>query len=228
MVITLVVLLGLLLVADRGGAYLAGRVIADRLQASAGLDAPPSVAVTGFPFLTQVARGRYDRLEVEAAGVPAGDLRFATLNATLTGVQVPLADLVRGDVGAVPVDSVQAQVLLSYAELARSSGDRQLTVTPAGDQVRVRGSVRVLGRTLAATAVSSLTVEGDDIVVTAESFEVGNSLADAALTAALRGRLDLRLAVRRLPYGLTIGSVQAQPEGVLVRTSARNTVLDAG
>ena len=217
-------MLGVLLLVDRGAAALAGRAVASQVQTTGGLASRPEVSVEGFPFLTQAVRGRYDRVEVSAQDVPAGELRLAALDATLTGVRVPLSDVVTGSVGAVPVDRVVAETLVPYAELARRAGSRALQVAPAGDRVRVTGSVEVLGRTLRAAAVSRVVVEGGALVVTAERFEVGNDVADAVLSTALGDRLDLRVPVS-LPYGLELQSLEVRPDGVLVRSAARDVVL---
>ena len=223
----LLVLLVLTAVADRVGALLAGRVVAGQLQSAAGLPEQPDVDVRGVPFLTQALAGRYERVEVRATGVPAGELTVTELTSTLTGAQVPLEDVLSGAVEEVPVEVIEAQVLLSYDVLSRRSGDRQLTVRPDGDRVRVQGSVRVLGQTLAATAVSTVTVEGGALVVSAQEFEVGNEAADAALTRALRGRLDLRIPVSDLPYGLRLQSIAVQSDGVALSALARDVVLKA-
>ncbi|MBW3639591.1 MAG: DUF2993 domain-containing protein [Actinobacteria bacterium] len=227
LLIFLIFLLVLAAVGDRVAAGFAARTVASKLQSAAGLPERPDVDIAGVPFLTQAVAGRYERVEVSADAVPAGELSFAELTATLTGVQVPLSDVRTGDVDEVPVDMVDAQILLAYDELSRRSGNRRLTVTSAGDRVRVTGSVQVLGRTVEATAISALTVEGEDLVVTAESFEVGNDAADAAVTRALRGRLDLRIPAGGLPYDLMLRGVEVEPGGVALRATARDVVLSA-
>ena len=223
--LALLLLLVLLVVVDRSAAGYAGRTLATELQRSGGLDARPSVVVDGFPFLTQAMAGRYGRIEVAASDVPAGDTTVARLEAVLTGVRVPLSQVLSGAVTQVPVDGVDARAVLGYDALSRSSGSRRLTAEAAGDRVRVRGEVEILGQRLAAAAVSTVALEGDDVVVTAQSFEVGNRVADALLTVALRDRLDLRLSVRDLPYGLRVDAVTVEPAGVVVRATARDTVL---
>lgn len=224
----LVVLLALLLVADRVGASLASNAVAAEVQSSTRLSSEPEVEVTGFPFLTQALAGRYDRVEVGATDVPAGDLVLSRLDTTLTGVQLPLSDALSGSVDRVPVEGVRARALVGYSELARRAGDRQLTVAPAGDRVRVTGSVEVLGRTLSATAVSRVEVVEGDLVVTAEAYEVGSETADDLLTRALGDRLDLRIPVTGLPYGLQVSGVEIEPAGVVVLATASDTVLSAG
>ena len=219
------VLLVVLGVGDRLAAEFAARAIAGQLQSAAALAEPPEVEVAGVPFLTQAVRGRYDRLEVRAVRVPAGEVSFAELTATLSGVGVPLNDILSGTVDSVPVDVVDGRGLLSYDTLSRRSSDRNLTVTPVGNRLRVEGSVQVAGRRLAAATVSTLTLEGNDLMVTAQSIEVGNSAADAVLTRTLRRMFDRRIPIGRLPYGLQVTSVAVEPDGVVLRASARDVVL---
>ncbi len=225
--IFLIFLLLLGVVGDRVAAGVAARAVATQLQSAAGLAERPSVDIAGIPFLTQAVAGRYERLTVSAQGVPAGELTLRELTATLTGVRAPLPDVVDGSLEKVPVDRVDARVLVAYDVLSRRSGERRLTVAAAGERLRVSGSVRVLGRTVQASATSALTVEGEDLVVTAQSFEVGNAAADAALTRALRGRLDLRVPLTGLPYDLMLRSVEVEPRGVALRATARDVVLSA-
>ena len=227
LLITVLVLLGLLVVADRDGAEIASREVAKQAAASADLRTPPDVDIGGFPFLTQALAGRYDRVTVRADDLPAGELSVARLDATLTGVEVPLSDALSGSVGTVPVSGVRARALVAYDELTRRSGDRSLTVAPDGDRVRVTGEVRVLGKTVSATAVSRVEVVEGDLLVTAESYEVGNQTVDDLLERALGDRLDLRVPVEGLPYGLEVSGVEVTAEGVSVRAEAGPTVLDA-
>lgn len=224
---TVLVLLVLLAVGDRVAAFLAARLLAGQLQAVAALAQLPEVDVRGVPFLTQAVSGNYEQVEVRAVRVPAGPVTFAELDATVSGARVPLRDLLDRSVTSVPARTVEGRGLLSYESLSRGSGDRNLTVTAAGDRVRVTGSVQVLGRTVSAAAVSAVTVDGDDLVVSAQSFEVGNATADAVLSRALRGRLDLRLPVGDLPYGLKLESVSVDADGVSFRALARDVVLEA-
>ena len=226
LLVALVVLVGLLLVADRVGARLAAQAIASEVQSASRLTSEPDVDITGFPFLTQAIAGRYDRVEVSAREVPAGELTLARLDATLSGVQVSLTDAVSGSVQRVPVEGVRARALVSYEALALRSGERSLTVAPAdGDRVRVTGSLDVAGRTLSVVAVSRVEVVEGDLLVTAEEYEVGNETADRLITRAIGDRLDLRIPVTGLPYDLEVTDVDVQPDGVAVVARTGATVL---
>lgn len=229
----MLLLLGVLaVVADRVGATVAARAVAQQLQRQAGLATPPEVVVGGVPFLTQALAGRYERIEVTARDVPAGEVqgapvRLRTLTATLRGARVPLADAVSGTVASVPVDRVDARVLVPYEVFARSAGSGRVSVGPEDERLRVRGTVRVLGRDLRASALSRVRVDDDVLVVTAESFDVGAGPADRLVTRALRDRFDLRVDLGGLPYGLRVDAVRVGADGVAVRASSAGAVLSA-
>ena len=222
----------LVVVADRAGAAVAERLLADELQRSGGFDSRPEVDVHGVPFLTQALEGRYDRIDVVADDVPAGELAGAPvelsgLSTTLRGVRVPLADALSGRVTAVPVDRLDARVLLPFSVLQRRGDVGDLTVAPEGDRLRLRGSVEVLGQEVAASALSRITTQDGAVVVTAERVDVGNAVADRLLSRALAGRFDLRVPLGGLPYGLQVDGVRVQPDGLAVTARATGTVLSA-
>lgn len=222
---TLVVLVVLAVAADRVSLVLAQRAVAAQLQASGSLSVRPDVSVRGFPFLTQAVAGRYDDVELSARDVTAGAGRISELDVALRGVRVPLSAVLSGSVREVPVDSVRATLLVTYAEMSRQLQGRRLSVSPAGDRLRVTGSVQVLGRTVMASAISTVAVSGTSVVVTARRFEVGNAAANRAVTAALAGRFDFVIRLGMLPYGLKLGSLQVQPRGVVATAAAAHTVL---
>lgn len=217
------VLLGLLVAADRVGEQVAERVLADQLQGELGTR--PTVEVEGFPFLTQALRGRYSDIRVSAGSVQRDGLRLQGFTSSLTGARVPLSDAVGGDVAAVPVEGLTASGVVSYDELEALSGDRGLQLSADPEGVRVSGSVRVLGRDVAASAVSAVRLDGSTIVVTASRLEVDGAPVSGPVGRALSGRLDLRLPLPPLPYDVRLVSVRGGPDGVTVTGSARDLVL---
>ncbi|CAN5215592.1 hypothetical protein BH24ACT10_BH24ACT10_19710 [soil metagenome] len=226
LLVALVVLAGLLLIADRGLAALAHRTVAAEVQAAAGLPAEPDVDLGGFPFLPEAVAGRYDRVEVGARDVPAGEIVLDRLDAVLLGAQVPLGEAVSGSVTRVPVEQVTARALVGYDQLEQQAADRELSFAPDAGRLRVTGTVEIFGQELVAVAVSRLEIVDGDLLVIAESFEVGSDLADSLLSGALEGRFDLRVPVQDLPYGLTMTDVDVAADGVVVLAEASNTVLE--
>lgn len=217
------VLLGLgLVAADRLSVVLAERAVAGQLAATGVSSA--SVDIRGVPFLTQAVRGRYDEVFVEATDVPAGEVRVAELDATLLGVHVPLSDVLSGDVSGVPVEGVRATVLVPYSELGRRAEAAELEVEPVGDRLEITGRVDVLGETLSASTESTVELEGSDILVTAESFDVGSGVINSVLTKALRGVFDFRLPLE-LPYGMVPSGLDVTDRGIVLDAFASDTVL---
>lgn len=225
--VVLLVLAVLVAVADRVGAAVAGRAVAAELQSAVALSARPEAEVRGIPFLTQALAGRYEDVRVTAKDVPAGDLTVRELRAELAGVRAPLGEAVSGSLTEVAVDRVDARALVSYDALSRRSSERQLTLSAEGDRLRVRGSVRVAGQTFAAEAVSQLALDGEVLVVKAEQVRVGDARVDRAIERALQGRLDLRVPLTGLPYGLSVTDVAVEPDGIRLTAAARDTVLRA-
>lgn len=224
LVVVLLVLLALAVVTDRVLVRIAETGIAKQVQTSAELQTRPEVHVHGFPFLTQAADGRYSRIDVTATDLDRGGVHVKELDASLRGVQVPLSDALHNEVESIPVSSIDATALVTYADLAHRSGLAGVTITPSGDGVQVTARLTVLGQTVRATADSRLSLRGDRIAVTARSLRVlGQS--SPALVNALAGRLDLLVPVGTLPYGLHLTALEATPAGVRLTARSGPTVL---
>lgn len=223
-------LLGLLVVADRVGLAVAERQLAAELQRSAALGSRPEVDVRGVPFLTQALSGRYQRVDVVAHDVPAGEVGgtpvvLPRFSATLRGALLPLSDAVAGAVTSVPVERVDARAVLPFDVVRRSSEVADLEIAAEGERLRLRGTVRVFGEDLSGSALSRLSVDDGQVVVTAESFEVGAGVVDRLVTRALAGRFDARFSLGALPYGLQVDGVTVQDDGLAVTAGADDAVL---
>lgn len=223
--ISLLVVLALLVGADRLSLALTQRAVAAQLQSSGSLSSRPSVSVRGFPFLTQALSGRYDDVELSASEVTAGGGRLSRLEASLRGVHVPLSDALSGSVSTVPVDRLRATVLMSYADITAQLRDRRLSVSASGSFLRVTGSVSALGRTVSASALSSVTLSGTSVIVTAQRFEVAGKAADRVLSRALGNRLDFVVRIGKLPYGLRLTDVRVAGNGIVADAAADSAVL---
>ncbi len=219
----LLVIVALLVGADRVAEHAAAGVLADRLQAELG--SRPTVEIDGFPFLTQAVGGSYQRLRVSAPLVRRDGLSLRDFSATLTGVHVALGDALGGSLSAVPVDRLDAGALVAYDDLTQLAGNPGLKLAGDPQGVRVTGRVAALGRQVDVSAVSSVTLVGAAVVVTAGQLQVDGVAVDGPLAAALRGRLDLRVPLPALPYGVRLRSVSAGPQGITISGSARDVVL---
>ena len=225
--VAVVALVVLLLVADRVGAAYTARAVAGGVQASAGLDSPPDVDITGFPFLTQALAGRYDRIEVVATDVEAGELVLSRLDATLHGAQLPLSDVLSQAVEDMPVEEVTARALVPYDEISQSYRGQEFVVERDGDRLLLIGELQVSDRSVAAEALASVEVVEGDLVVTPEEVALGKEGATQELTEDVRDQLETRVPVPHVPYDLELTGVEVGPDGLLLEAEGTDVVLAA-
>jgi len=225
LVVLLLILGGVLVVADRVGVRIAEGRVAEQVAARGGLNGEPDVDIAGFPFLTQALSGEYQDVRIaltaEELGQPAG----TRADVSLRGVHVPLSDVLAGSVQQIPVDRVDGTATLSYDLLAQQLGG-DTVLAPEGDGVRITKTVEALGFDFSLTAVGTVALDGQDVVVTdvrdasAGAVDVPGFVLDRA-----QDLLDLRYPVPALPFGLQLTSVDPTPDGVAVAVEATDTVL---
>jgi LmeA-like phospholipid-binding len=224
LLISLVVLLGLAVVADRVGVRIAEKKVAEQIAQQGGLQGTPDVDITGFPFLTQVIAGRYEdvriRLTAEELGQPAGTRAAVSLR----GVHVPLSDAISGSVDQIPVDRVDGTATLSYALLAAQLGG-DTTVRQEGDGLRITKTVTVFGQELPVTAAGTVRLEGNVLSVDVRQVSGAGVQIPSALVSRVSHLLDLEYKIPALPFGLRLSSVTPAADGVVVQVGATDTVL---
>ncbi|TML33547.1 MAG: DUF2993 domain-containing protein, partial [Actinobacteria bacterium] len=108
LLVVVVVLAGLLVASDRIAAYAAERTIATQAKkelAAREITTPtePKVSVGGFPFLTQVAKGRYDRITIHLDHPSSQGVTLDVLDVTATGVNASTSAIVNGT-GSITAD----------------------------------------------------------------------------------------------------------------------------
>ena len=221
----LVVLLGLAAVADRVAVGVAEDRVAEALAEQPELSGPPDVSIEGWPFLTQALGGEYEDVRIRLSAADLGQPEGTSADVRLRGVRVPLSDVLDGSVAEIPVDRVDGTVTLSYELLSRELGT-DTTLAPEGDRLRLSTTVRVLGYDVPLTAVGTVALDGQELVVdVAEAGASGVDLPGFVVEAATDA-LDLRYAVE-LPFGLQLTSVTPGEDGVRVTADGEDTVLRA-
>ncbi len=184
------VLVVLLLVADRGGQYVVQRVVAGQIQTSLSTPDEPSVDIKGFPFLPQLISQKFDDVEVDIRDADAGQIRVERISAVLTGVQ-------RKGSGA-HVESLSGGGRISYE--AATEAARGFRVSYGGDNlVKVSGDVRFAGQTRTASATGKPRIVGNELLIRAEKVAVDG------VAAPVSGLIpDIRYPLREIPEGLNI------------------------
>lgn len=222
LLIGLVVVLGLLVVADRGAELYAERAIADRI--SAELDQRPDVEIEGFSFLLQAVQGDYDRIAVSGSRASQSGLGVSDFRAELEGVQLPLSDVLQGSVQRVPTRLIRGSALLRFDDVAEVVGNGISLDGDGEGRVRVTASADVLGQEVEVTAVSEVRIEGGALVVRAVSYEAGGQEVTSVSNDVL-DLLDFRVPLPSLPYDLTVEDLSVTGDGIRLAASVRGVVL---
>ena len=220
----LVLLLGLAIGLDRLAVGWAEDRVAEEVARQGGLAGPPEVDIRGFPFLTQVAGGRYDDVRISLSAAQLGQPEGTTVDLALRGAQIPPSALVSGAITDVPVDRVDGTATLSYDLLAEQLGPGT-TLRPEGEGLRISRTVEVLGQELPVTAVGTVRLERDALVVDVDEAAGAGVDIPGFLVERVNDLLDVRYTVPALPFGLRLTSVTPAGDGVDVGLEAVDTVL---
>nr|WP_246324141.1 DUF2993 domain-containing protein [Petropleomorpha daqingensis] len=224
MLITLVVLVGLAVVADRVAVGFAEDKVAEQLASKGHLAGTPSVDIAGFPFLTQAFAGDYEDVRIALSAKDLDQPAGTSADVRLHGVHVPLSSVLSGSVEEVPVDRIDGTATLSYQLLAAQLGG-DTTLRREGDGLRITKTVQLAGYTLPLTAAGTVTLDGDDLVVDVQKASGAGVDVPGFLVGKVSDLLDLRYTIPALPFGLQLTSVQPADDGVHITVAAKDTVL---
>jgi hypothetical protein len=240
LLIVAVILGGLFVIADRVAVGFAEDEVADRLRTNEGLATTPDVSIKGFPFLTQVAGGELDDVEVgikdydAATGTSGQNIRIDDLNARMRGVEFS------GDYSSATAATATGSANITYAELLKATkattGSEPTQVVPGvtatvvglsdggNGKIKVAVKATVLGKELPqpVTVLSTVTVAGDTVKVKADSLpNLGIDLADGRIRAVT----DFQQKIEGLPGGIKLDSVEAAKTGVDITVKGSNVNL---
>lgn len=231
-VLALVVVLGtaaLLWAADGLARIGAQSLIARAVQQQTGAEQPPVVRVHGALFLPQVVRGRYTDVQVDLDSVGSGPLRLSDVHADLRDVRLPFHDVLVRDVHRVRIAHATEQVTLSWDDLNRylRLTGRPVTAAPAAapGEVRLTGSIRVLGRDVSAATDATLTADTDGIAVRPTQVDTAVPGLDRATRLLLAQRFTVLIPMQALPFGQQVTGIVVRPDGVHVSASGYRIVV---
>jgi hypothetical protein len=224
--ILIVVLVLLAVAVDRAAWWFAQRAIAEQIQTEGNLAAPPEVSVDGFPFLTQVLRGRYQQIDVDLRN-PAvdGGLEIDTLDVRLRGVQVSTRDVLNRNVDSVPVDSAAAVATVSFASLNAAAKENlpdtrsEVKFGPgAGEALKITGAYRAGTLNARLDLEARLVAEDGDLVVKVPTEALDG--LPSALRSQIRSLVAQASRLPSLPYGFQARSVTVDSTGVTVQATS--------
>ena len=234
-IFSLLVLGAVLVAADRGAAWLADRLVANRIQQAANLSSPPTVDIGGFPFLLELAQGRYSTVRIDAPGTAkVHGVRVDHFQGVLKGVRAPLSDVVNSAQGtSLPVDEANVTGHITYAEL-----DALLNARVAGSGLTLHLSEGTPGQlALAAdlaTPLGKVTVQAHTHVsVTAGRLRLSLQPEDlrgvpGLARGVLAQALPTAIPLPALPLGFTVTAASLDRTGVTLTAQAQHTSVALG
>jgi len=216
--VSLVLVAGGLVVADRVAAGAAGDAAARQITATfQGVVGTPEVAIGGFPFLTQLAAGQLSDVGARIDGLTFDGLAVTDVVVDAAGVSTGTPYRVgRAELSAtLPLASVQQLI----------TAKTQLEVTLAVVGSGLAATTTVLGLPVTATLVPR--VDGGAIKVDIASVTLsGRTIEVANLPGGIGDRLrDLTIPVTGLPPGIALRSVAVTDRGVRIAATGRDVVV---
>ncbi|WP_446041642.1 LmeA family phospholipid-binding protein [Streptomyces sp. SID1121] len=202
---------------DSAVASHAERKIATAFQEATGTPQEPEVTVHGFPVLKQVARGRFDRVDIAAQGIPADSRRplpISRLDVAMDGVTAS------ADARAARARAASATAYVSYKDLSRTLG---LDVGPATAPGRVQGSLLLpFGETVTVTATVKV---GHGNAIAFENVKITGVSLPAGMRETLAGAFEHPVPLRNLPAGLHLTSLTTGQQGLEARFDGQNVAF---
>ncbi|MEH1102263.1 LmeA family phospholipid-binding protein [Micromonospora sp. CPCC 205561] len=238
LLVLLLVLGGLIVVADRVAVGVAERAIADQVRqeiAKQGAQSSePQVKVGGVPFLTQVLDGRYERISIalrDVQGPVQGDVvALPKLDVDARNVRASL-DTLRSGRGDVVAETVNGTGTISYDSLAKLLDRPGLALAEQGGRLAVTAPVDILGQRLTVTGTADITVGKEGQVSLRFDDLNAAGLPNLPLARMLLNNyarsISIDVPLPELPFQLAVREVRPLPEGLAVTADARNVPINS-
>jgi hypothetical protein len=230
LLIIAVILGGLFVAADRLAVHFAEGEVADRLKTQEGLTTTPSVDIKGFPFLTQVAGGELDDVEV---GMKDYDADTGTSGGTIR-IDAMKGVAFSGDYSSATASTATGTATIAYDQLLKAAGSEEaqlpLGVTAKvvglsdGGNGKIKVDIKVSALEQPVSVLSTVSVvDGDTVRVHADSIpSFGNiTLADSDV----RSIADFDQKIEGLPGGIKLDKVDAGANGVEIAVKGSDVKL---
>jgi hypothetical protein len=239
LIVLLIIIAVVLFAADRIGRSYAERIIGDKVSDQVSnqkaTSQKPDVTIEGFPFLTQVAAGKYDEIKIELADFsgPADQngtkkINLPLLDIRAKNVKASLDTLRSG--GDIVAGAVTGTGTIDYKQLATLVDQPGLTLTEKDGALTGTADVDALGQKFKVTGAAKLSVSDGLVHVrfaNVDSPDLPNIPGIKALVAGYAAKLGIDVRVPTLPLKLKVQKVQPQPDGLQFTAGASNVTLNS-
>src|SRR5437870_683936 len=171
LLVLLLLLIGAVVAADRIAANVAANRIAEQatteMQARGMTSASkPEATIGGFPFLTQVIRGEYQKITIKVDKPQTQQVKLDQLTLVATNVRAPASDLLNGTgtvvasqlTGTAIIGWEAVKSLVQLAGLPSSVDPKALQVRVVDNNVELRLPLQVAGVAVTLRATGTLAV----------------------------------------------------------------------
>lgn len=216
----LVVLIGLLIGADRVAAAITEDQLAAKIQQSQHLSQKPSVSIDGFPFLTQVASRRFDHATVDIHDFVSGGVPISHIHTDLRGVHVS------SGYDSATVDALTGTATLDFTEVSQVvskdiSNIGHITFSQ-GTGNQVEAAYGMFGINLTADVAVNL-LSGN--VLEFRTVKVHTPLSGLGISIPGATDFDSKISLSALPFGMRLTSLRVTSTGVDISATGTNVVL---
>lgn len=217
LLIAVIVLAVIVVGADRLGVYFAERAAGDTIQTSQHLPSRPAVDIAGFPFLTQLAAGKFDKITITANDLPVGE---PSTRLDVSRVRVVLHTVrVSRDFSRVQADTATATAAVSYAELGKTLG---VHVEYADNgRIKATKTVSVAGQKFTASITSRPQLANGALSFGATQINDAAQIG-GAVASALNRVFDLTIPLQGIPFKIRVTALHAERSGVIVQLLGRD------
>lgn len=235
---------------DFGAAIYAEYRLARSVRAAADLSWDPSVAILGFPFITQAQRRHYDEVEIKASGVDHPVVGKASLEATMHSVGLGDSWLVPPD-ATLTVGKLESRIIIDSTHVGRFMGIPDLLVeAPTRETEDSTGGTTESGissnyglvftgtpdkagfheRVSIAVDLSITGPEATTLVLTAtgvltEPGTAGQAVPEDKVDAVLAA-FSTELPGQKLPFGIAPTSEGARGSDIIIEGIAEGVTID--
>ncbi|MGY4991794.1 LmeA family phospholipid-binding protein [Streptomyces nigrescens] len=225
LLVLVVILGGLFVAADRVAVGLAEDKAAEKIRASQGLDKTPTVAIKGFPFLTQVAGRSLQEVDADLGGIEARaegrSLRIDRLSAHFFEVGLT-SDYTSIESAATATGNAR----ITYADLTKAAGGG-VKISYGGEkngrsQVKISPNVPL---PVSLNVTGSLTiVNGTTVRLRADGLPAMCKALPSCETK-VRAQTDHDWKLAQLPGNLKLDKVVTMHEGISISASGKDVKL---
>jgi hypothetical protein len=238
LLIVVVVLGALFVVVDRVAVHFAENEAASKVKTDENLATTPDVSIKGFPFLTQVASGELDNVElgIKTYEAPTGNTTGGSSTIRIDDLKADMKDVkFSSGYSSAIAATATGSASISYDQLLKAAKSQPTDVFPGvkaqlvslsdGGDGKIKADMKVTVTGVGTTTypvLSTVTVEGNTVKVHADNLpKLVVDLADSRI----RSVTDFQQTITELPGGVKLDSVQAAKAGVDIKVKGSNVNL---